>query len=242
MQIIHDRIQRKLWKARIELRRNKIKREQQRIHKELQNYKDKMGSAPDENDPIWVRLSSLQENYVELRWLERKKKLDLLHPRTLAEKIEWLKLNDHRTVHQRLTDKIAVREYVINSTGNPNLLNALHGVYSNAHEIPIDELPSNFVIKANQWSGGNFICTNKDDFNSERERQVESIHEWILRTLTKTEWAYWHIKPMLLVEEYLKDQFAELVDYKVYCFNGEPKFIMVGMGRYSQPTMSKAIF
>ena len=58
--------------------------------------------------------------------------LNLSHPRTLAEKLEWLKLNDHRKVHPRLTDKIAVREYVINSTGNPDLLNALHGVYSNA--------------------------------------------------------------------------------------------------------------
>ena len=101
MQIIHDSIQRKLWQTHIKLRRNKVKRERQLIHKELQNYRDKLGSAPDENHPIWVRLSSLQENYVKLRWLERKKNLDLLHPRTLAEKIEWLKLNDHRTVHQR---------------------------------------------------------------------------------------------------------------------------------------------
>ena len=84
-----------------------------------------MGSTPDENDPIWVRLSSLQESYVELRWMERKKKLDLLHPRTLAEKIEWLKLNDHRKVHQVLADKFAVREYVVNATGNPDLLECL---------------------------------------------------------------------------------------------------------------------
>ena len=172
MQIIHDSIQRKLWKTHIELKRNKLKREQQLIQKELQNYKDKMGDTPDENHPIWVRLSSLHEGFVELRWLESKQKLDLLHPRTFAEKIEWLKLNDHRKIHQRLTDKFAVREYVINSTGNPSLLNALHGVYSSADDIPIDELPSKFVIKANQWSGGNFICTNKDDFNSKVKNRL----------------------------------------------------------------------
>ena len=66
MQIIHDSIQRKLWKTRIKLKRNKLQREQQLIHKELQNYKDKMGGTPDENHPIWVRLSNLQESYVEL--------------------------------------------------------------------------------------------------------------------------------------------------------------------------------
>ena len=167
MQLIHDSIQRKLWKMHIKFRRNNLKREQQLIHKELQNYKDKMGAAPDVTDPIWVRLSNLQKSYVELRWLKRKKELNLSHPRTLAEKLEWLKLNDHRKMHQRLVDKIAVREYVINSSINPDLLDALHGAYSSADEIPIDELPSKFVIKANQWSGGNFICTNKDDFNSE---------------------------------------------------------------------------
>ena len=76
----------KLWKTHIKLKRNKLKREQQLIQKELQNYKDKKGSAPDETDPIWVRLSNLQEHYVELRWQIQKKKLNLSHPRTLPEK------------------------------------------------------------------------------------------------------------------------------------------------------------
>ena len=237
----HDRIQRKLWKTHIKLKRNKLKREQQLMHKELQDYKDKTGSIPDQNDPIWVRLSNSQESYVALRWQEHKKKLDLSNPRTLAEKIEWLKLNDHRTVHQILTDKFAVREYVINATGNTNLLNALHGVYSNAHDIPIDELPSKFVIKANQWSGGNFICTNKDRFNSEVKDRLNRYMNRIYG-YDKAEWPYWHIKPMLLVEEYLEDQFSELVDYKVFCFNGSPKFIRIQMGRYSQSTMGMLFF
>ena len=58
----------------------------------------------------------------------------------------------------------------------------------------------------------------------------------------KAEWPYWHVKPMLLVEEYLEDEFSELVDYKVFCFNGEPKFIMVCMERYSQSTMRRLFF
>ena len=238
---IHDRIQRKLWKTHIKLKRNKLKREQQLIQKELQIYKDKMGDTPDENDPIWVRLSSLQESFLELRWLEGKQELDLRHPRTFAEKIEWLKLNDHRELYSRLVDKFAVREYVINSTDNPSLLNALHGVYTNADDIPIDELPSKFVIKANQWSGGNFICTNKDDFNSEVKDRLNRYMNGLYGQ-DKAEWAYWQIKPMLLVEEYLEDQFSELVDYKVFCFNGEPNFIMVCTGRSLHSTLRKQFF
>ena len=218
-----------------------MKREQRLIHKELLNHKEKTGGIPDEHDSIWVRLSNLQESYVELRWLKRKKEINLSDPRTLAEKIEWLKLNDHRKVHRRLVDKIAAREYVINSTGNPDLLNALHGVYSNADDIPINELPSNFVIKANQWSGGNFICTNKDDFNSEVKYRLNQYMNGIYG-YDKAEWSYWHVKPMLVVEEYLEDQFSELVNYKVHCFNGEPKFIRVNTGLYSKLTMRSLIF
>ena len=87
MQIIYDSIQRKLWKTHLKLRRNKLKSEKQLIHKELQNCKDRTGDIPDKNDPIWVRLSNLQERYIELRWLKDKKKLDLSNPRTLAEKL-----------------------------------------------------------------------------------------------------------------------------------------------------------
>ena len=240
MQKIRDSIQRKLWKTQIKLRRNKLKREQQLIHKELQIYKDKMGGVPDESDPIWVRLSNMQESYITLRWQEHKKKLNLSHPRTLAEKLEWLKLNDHRKVHQVLADKIAVREYVINATGNSDLLNVLHGVYSNADDIPIDELPNKFVIKANQWSGGNFVCTNKDDFNAKVKGKLNLYMNGLFGQ-DKAEWPYWHSKPMLLVEEYLEDEFSELIDYKVYCFNSEPKFIMVCMGRI-QSAMRRLIF
>ena len=103
------------------------------------------------------------------------------------------------------------------------------------------KLPSKFVVKANQWSGGNFICTNKDDFNSEVK---DRLNQYMNGTYghDKAEWPYWHIKPMLLVEEYLEDQFSELVDYKVYCFNGEPKFILVCMETIFTIKYEQAIF
>ena len=83
MEKIHDTINNVLWKTRIRRRRSEIKSEHQLILKEVQNHKDKTGGGiPDESDPIWVRLSSLQASYVELRWQKRKKKLNLSHPRS----------------------------------------------------------------------------------------------------------------------------------------------------------------
>ena len=177
-------------------------------------------------------------NYVG--WKVSKSLICFIRARS-RKKSNGLKLNDHRKIHQRLTDKFAVREYVINSTGNPSLLNALHGVYSSADDIPIDELPSKFVIKANQWSGGNFICTNKDDFNSKVKNRLNRYMNGFFGQ-DKAEWPYWHIKPMLLVEEYLEDEFSELVDYKIFCFNGEPKVVMVCTGRSLLSTLRKQFF
>ena len=47
---------------------------------------------------------------------------------TLAENLEWLKLNDHRKLQINVADKIAVRKYMFQNTNNPNLLNHLYGV------------------------------------------------------------------------------------------------------------------
>ena len=41
---------------------------------------------------------------------------------TLAENLEWLKLNDHRKLQINVTDKIVVRKYVFQNTNNPNLV------------------------------------------------------------------------------------------------------------------------
>lgn len=46
------------------------------------------------------------------------------------------------------------------------------------------------------------------------------------------EWAYKDVKPKIIIEEFLKeDDKNTLIDYKFYCFNGEPKFIDVHLDR-----------
>ena len=50
------------------------------------------------------------------------------------------------------------------------------------------------------------------------------------------QWAYKDIKPRLVVEKFLEDkEVKELIDYKFYCFNGEPKFLVAQsdkLGKY----------
>lgn len=47
------------------------------------------------------------------------------------------------------------------------------------------------------------------------------------------EWTYKNVKPRIICEKYLVDESGtELKDYKVFCFNGEPKLIQVDYNRF----------
>ena len=213
--------------------RRQLTRKQSNLFKELLKSKNENnGQLPDESHVIWAKFSALHEMSVCDNWRRNSRVLNLSEPRTLAEKIEWLKLNDHREEFIQFSDKVAVRDYVLEKTGNSKLLNYTHGVYDKAEYIPVNELKFPLIVKANHWSGGNLICDHPESLHSESLSYLNKMLYGIYM-LETYQWPYWHIKPKLLVEEYLKDQFAQLVDYKIYCFNGEPKLVMVCLDRSS---------
>ena len=117
-----------------------------------------------------------------------------------------------------MSDKLAVQDYVRDRVGK-EILNQLHGVYDSVSEIRYEDLPEKFVIKTNHWSGNSVFCNDKKSFNREALNELESQLQQTYGT-KKVEWPYWHIKPKILVEEYLEDQYSRLVDYKFFCFNG----------------------
>ncbi len=80
-----------------------------------------------DTDIPWNRIANLHENYRRHAWKRRGLTLDLSSPNTLAEKIEWLKFNNHDKLLIRLCDKLAVRDYVLEKTRNPRLLNRIIG-------------------------------------------------------------------------------------------------------------------
>ena len=187
------------------------------------------------DDGLWNRISAMHENYRHLEWKKRGMKLNLLNPTTLAEKLEWLKFNDHSELHIQLCDKLAVRDYVTEKIGGANLLNKIifkEKGYNATCEIPFEHMPERFVIKTNHWSGDALICNDDEPI---QPRQLEQIDLRLSRRYGgyhKSEWPYWHIEPKVFIEEYLEDRFGQLVDYKIFCFNSEPKFIMVCTDRF----------
>jgi hypothetical protein len=132
-----------------------------------------------------------------------------------------------------LSDKYEVRNYV-SSLGLNYILNELYSVYSHANQIDFDLLPDKFVLKATHGSGTNIICKDKNLLNHKKSRR--NLKNW-LKTSHYTigrEWGYKNIKPKIICEKFLEnEEYNDLIDYKFYCFSGEPYVVFVCEGRFS---------
>ena len=160
-----------------------------------------------------------------------RKRLKLSPPVTFNEKLQWLKLNDKHPEYTHLVDKSEVKEIVKNIIGEKHIIPTL-GIYNKFNEIEKDKLPERFVIKCTHDSGGVCICKNKNKFNwEEAEKKINKSLKneffWNHR-----EYPYKGIKPRIMIEEYLEDNSPKgLVDYKFFCFHGEPRLVLVASNR-----------
>lgn len=166
-----------------------------------------------------------------------KKRLSFSNPITLDEKIQWMKLNYYKDnpLISQCADKYAVRDYV-KKMDCEDILIDLYGVYDNSNEIPWDKLPNKFVIKWNCGCGQNLICSDKSELDI--EETIKKLDKWKndARIMYKygAEMQYKPIVPKLIVEKFIETQDGLApVDYKLYCFHGEPYCLLTCTGRES---------
>ena len=159
------------------------------------------------------------------------RRLDFRHPRTLNEKLMWLKLHSYRgnSLITQCADKYRVREYV-EQKGCGELLNELYGVWERPEEIAWDVLPESFVLKCNHASGFNIICREKESFD--RRACEKQLRKWLRRDYWRfrSELQYRDIPKKIICEKLLGDG-QRLIDYKIYCFHGVPTHILACVGR-----------
>ena len=157
-------------------------------------------------------------------------KLNLKNPTTYNEKLQWIKLNDKNPLMPKCCDKYAVREYV-ESKGCKKLLNELLWEGFNPDEIPYESLPNKFVIKVTHGSTFNIICSEKSKLNVEQVNK--RLKKWLKVKFLPCygEWFYGVERPRIIIEKFIESD-DDLKDYKVFCFNGEPKYIAVYSDRY----------
>jgi len=160
--------------------------------------------------------------------------LDLNNPKTLNEKINWLKLNDRTALHTSCADKFKVRDYVKAQIGEDYLIPLVFQSY-NAEDIIASNFPDfPFIIKANHDSSGGVIVRDKSsiDWNSNQKYFGKLLKKNYY--YSGKEWQYKNIKPCVIAEKLLVNNNGEVpFDYKLHCFNGKVEVIQVDIDRYT---------
>jgi hypothetical protein len=167
-------------------------------------------------------------------YIAKGKRINLENPETFEEKILWLKLNMYadNALVTKCADKYQVRSYVKEDCGLGELLNELIGAWDSVDGIDWELLPNKFALKCNHGSGYNIICDDKRKLDIKNAKM--KLNKWISTDQWKSysELNYKNINKKIICEKYLEtDQGFFPYDYKIYCFNGVPKAVLVMMDR-----------
>ena len=163
----------------------------------------------------------------------------LRHPRSLNEKINWLKLHGDNKAIAHLADKYAVRSYV-EKKGLGDILVPLLGKFDDVAALreawPSLEAP--FVIKAN--NSCQTVIVVKDKAGVNLEAILHTVQAWMD---DREFWGFFvepqykYIEPCIIVEKFLTEtgetakHSSSLVDYKIWCFDGKPECLWVCTNR-----------
>lgn len=183
------------------------------------------------------------ESYLRIAYRARVgKKLHLDPPITFNEKLQWLKLHDRNPCYTDWVDKYKAKLMAAKIIGEEYIIPTL-GVWEHFDEIDFDTLPDQFVLKCTHDSGGLVICKDKKKINREiARRKIEGClrHNFFWG---QREWPYKNVKPRIIAEQYMEDgRHADLVDYKIMCFHGEPKVIFTCTERYENSGLKVTFF
>ena len=163
-------------------------------------------------------------------WGLFKRPLKLKNPVTLNEKLMWLKLNVYADdpLVCKCADKYLVREYV-KDAGCEEILNTLLGVWDRVEDIDWTALPESFALKCNHGCGYNILCPDKSKLDVDAAKTL--LKRWMKQDFWKklAETQYRRIPKKIICEAFLDD--GAPVDYKIYCFHGEPSYILACAGR-----------
>jgi hypothetical protein len=161
---------------------------------------------------------------------------DFDNPKTWTEKMCWYRLHYTHPDLQRISDKISFKTYIEEKLG-PGYTAELYATYTCDTQFDLEALPEQFVVKSSlATSGENIVFVNdKTQVNTHQVRfEINNwLQPWNSNAKAFSNW-YRGMVPSVLAEEYLQPQSGELLDYKIYCFYGVPKHVVVIGGRFTK--------
>lgn len=159
-------------------------------------------------------------------------RLDLKNPQTFTEKLQWLKLYNRKLEYTKMVDKYAVKEYVAKIIGEEYIIPTL-GVWDKPEDIDWDSLPNQFVLKTTHGGGGGGVVICKDKATFDKTTAIAKLKESMTSDIYSglREWPYKNVPKRIIAEKFMAPEKSpapkDLLDFKFFCFNGEPKFLYV---------------
>ena len=147
--------------------------------------------------------------------------LNLKNPKTFAEKLQWLKIHDHKKIYRTMVDKADSKTYIKNILGEDVCVPTL-AIYDSFDKIDWDYLPKSFILKATHDSGSYYIVNDKSNFDKDDCKKHLYCHWKSSYYKMHREWQYKGLKRRIIAEPLIGTP-KELKEYKFFCFNGEPK-------------------
>ncbi len=151
-------------------------------------------------------------------------------PKTFNEKILHLKVYGDYGGYERYVDKEMVKQYVASVIGESYVI-PTYAVFSESKDFDPDALRFPCILKPTHASSRVIILNNKNDVNTNQLRNT--MKKWLQGNLydTSGEKQYKNLTPKVIAEQLLVPTNGELLDYKFFCFDGEPHLIQVDIGR-----------
>ena len=154
---------------------------------------------------------------------------NLDNPKSFNEKTNWYKLHYRDPLITECIDKYRFKDYVRRTIGEEYVVPLVgRGMYESIEDIDFNELPESFVLKSTWGSGSRHVIIVRDKSKIDENQTKMTMSEWILpwenvyyETL---DWGYKDIEPRIISEELIKNK---IVEYKVFCFDGVPKFLYI---------------
>jgi hypothetical protein len=159
-------------------------------------------------------------------WAAWRRWPDFENPTTFDEKLLWLNLYWRNPLKTECADKYTLRAYV-ERQGLGYLLPRVYGVYETVEAIDFEALPERFVLKCTHGCKCNVFCWKKTDLDLAVARR--DLARWVALDFSRVlgELHYAGMKSRIICEEFLEDGTGLLpTDYKVFCFNGRPCWIL----------------
>lgn len=155
--------------------------------------------------------------------------LDIKNPKTLSEKIQWLKINNRNPLYTSLVDKHLVKEHIASIVGDRYIIPTLN-VWNTPEQIDWDTLPNRFVLKTTHGGGNNGVVICADKSTLDKKNTIKKLHRSLKQDIYNDfrEWPYKNVQKKIIAEQFMSQpDGSPLLDYKFFCFNGVPRYIYV---------------